>query len=55
MAQGPNRLARGRAFMNRVEQNYGASHKLMVIPHCGHSARCMFTAEATLPILFAKP
>lgn len=54
MAQGPNRLARGLAFVNRVKQNYGAPHQLMVIPHCGHSARCMFTSEPALPILFDK-
>jgi len=55
MAQGPNRLARGQAFMDHVKQHYGARHKLMVIPGCGHSARCMFTAESALPILFAEP
>lgn len=55
MAQGPNRLARGQAFMNHITQNYGARHKLRVIPRCGHSARCMFTAESALPILFAEP
>ena len=55
MAQGPNRLARGQAFTDHVKQNYGARHKLMVIPRCGHGARCMFTAEPVLPILFAEP
>lgn len=54
MAQGPNRLARGRAFMDHLKQNYDSRHKLMVIPHCGHSARCMFTAEPALRILFPE-
>jgi len=55
MAQGPNRLARGRAFVNHVKQKYGAPHQLVVVPRCGHSARCMFTAEGALTILFAGP
>lgn len=55
MAQGPHRLARGEAFINYIKQNYSAQHKFMVIPLCGHNARCMFTADSTLPILFPKP
>ncbi len=55
MAQGPNRLARGRAFVNHVKQKYGAPHQLVVVPRCGHSARCMFTAEGALTILFVGP
>jgi pimeloyl-ACP methyl ester carboxylesterase len=52
MAQGPTRLARGQAFANYVNQKYGAKHKVTVIPLCGHNARCMFTADPALPILF---
>lgn len=26
-----------------------------LVPLCGHNARCMFTAELALPILFPKP
>lgn len=55
MAQGPNRNARGQAFANYVNQKYNAQQKLMVVPLCGHNARCMFTSEAVLPILFPKP
>src|SRR5207247_6213677 len=51
MAQGPNRLARGQAFANYVNRKYNAQQKLMVVPLCGHNARCMFTAEQVLPIL----
>jgi pimeloyl-ACP methyl ester carboxylesterase len=52
MAQGPTRLARGQAFARYVEKKYGAQHKVLVVPLCGHNARCMFTAEPALPILF---
>jgi hypothetical protein len=54
MAQGATRLARGQAFANYVNQKYKAQHKVLVIPLCGHNARCMFTAELALPILFPK-
>ena len=55
MAQGPTRLARGQAFVNYVNTKYDAKqHKALVIPLCGHNARCMFTAEPALPILFPK-
>jgi pimeloyl-ACP methyl ester carboxylesterase len=55
MAQGPTRLARGQAFHKYVTGKFGAQHKLTVVPLCGHNARCMFTAEVALPILFPKP
>ncbi len=55
MAQGPTRLARGQAFANYVNQKWGARHAVTVIPLCGHNARCMYTAEPALPILFPKP
>jgi pimeloyl-ACP methyl ester carboxylesterase len=55
MAQGPNRLARGQAYANYVNQKYNAPHKTIVIPLCGHNARCMFTAEPALPVLFPRP
>jgi len=55
MAQGPTRLARGQAFANYANKKYGAHHKVTVIPLCGHNARCMFTAEPALPLLFPKP
>ena len=55
MAQGPTRLARGLAYGKYVSEQYGAQHKTVVVPACGHSARCMFTAELALPLLFPKP
>ena len=54
MAQGPTRLARGQAFGEYANQKWGARHTVTVIPLCGHNARCMFTAEPALPILFPK-
>jgi pimeloyl-ACP methyl ester carboxylesterase len=54
MAQGPTRLARGQAFAKYVNEKFGAKHTLTVVPLCGHNARCMFTAEVALPILFPK-
>jgi hypothetical protein len=54
MAQGPSRLARGQAFANYVNKNYKARHNLIVVPLCGHNARCMFTAEPALRVLFPK-
>ncbi len=55
MAQGPSRLARGQSFGAYVNQKYGAQHKVQVVSLCGHNARCMFTAEPVLPLLFPKP
>jgi pimeloyl-ACP methyl ester carboxylesterase len=55
MAQGPTRLARGQAFASYVQEKYGArGHKAVVVELCGHNARCMFTAESALPIVFPK-
>jgi len=54
MAQGPTRLARGQAFGAYVAVKYKAQHKVVVVPLCGHNARCMFTSEVALPILFPK-
>jgi pimeloyl-ACP methyl ester carboxylesterase len=54
MAQGPTRLARGQAFVKYVNAKYGAQHKVTVVPLCGHNARCMFTADVALPIVFPK-
>jgi hypothetical protein len=55
MSQGPTRLARGQAFAKYVNQEYGAHHKVVVVPLCGHNARCMFTAEQAIPLLFPMP
>ncbi|MBZ5583345.1 MAG: alpha/beta fold hydrolase [Acidobacteriia bacterium] len=54
MAQGPTRLARGQAFATYVNEKFGAKHKAVVVPLCGHNARCMYTSETALPILFSN-
>ena len=53
MAQGPTRLARGQSFFKLVTAKYGAKDSKEVVAHlCGHNARCMFTSEEALPIIF---
>jgi pimeloyl-ACP methyl ester carboxylesterase len=54
MAQGPTRLARGLAFARYVTDHHGANHIAVVVPFCGHSARCMFTSDVALPLIFPK-
>jgi hypothetical protein len=54
MAEGPTRLARGQAYGKYVNEKVGAKHNTVVVPLCGHNARCMFTAESALPLLFPK-
>jgi pimeloyl-ACP methyl ester carboxylesterase len=55
MAQGPTRLARGQAFGTLMTTKYGAKdHKVVEVELCGHNARCMFTSETALPIVFPK-
>jgi hypothetical protein len=54
MAQGPTRLARGQAFSKFVTQKLGAKHETTIVPLCGHNARCMFTSEPALALVFAK-
>jgi pimeloyl-ACP methyl ester carboxylesterase len=52
MAQGPTRLARGQAYAKLVNETLGAKHTVTVVGLCGHNARCMYTAENALPLLF---
>ena len=54
MAQGPTRLARGLAFGRYVNENHGANHRTIVVPFCGHSARCMFTSDVALSSIFPE-
>lgn len=54
MAQGPTRLARGEAFGKFVNEKLGAHHSVKIVPECGHNARCMFTSEDALPLLFPE-
>lgn len=52
MAQGTTRLARGVAYGRYLSEKFGASHRTMVVPDCGHNARCIFTTNQVLPLLF---
>lgn len=52
MAQGPTRLARGQAFGKYANEKFGAKHAIAIVPLCGHNARCMFTSDVALPIIF---
>jgi pimeloyl-ACP methyl ester carboxylesterase len=52
MAQGPNRFERAARFHRYVTEKYGATHTFVAVPLCGHSARCMFTSDRALPVLF---
>ncbi len=54
MAQGPTRLARGLMYARYVNERHGAQHKTVIVPPCGHSSRCMFTAEAALSLIFPE-
>ncbi len=54
MAQGPTRLARGFAYTKFLTDTLQANHPAVMVPACGHDARCMFSAEAALPQLFVK-
>lgn len=54
MAQGPTRLARGLAFGKFVNEKFGAKHRTIVVEACGHNARCMFTDDAVLDIIFGE-
>lgn len=52
MAQGPSRLARGLAFAQYMNDNYGAQHRTSVGQGCGHNERCLFTDLFGLRLLF---
>lgn len=54
MAQGPTRLARGQAFAKRVNEKFAGKHAVLMVPLCGHNARCMFTSEVALPVIFPR-
>ncbi len=43
------------AFGKFVNEKLGAHHVVKIVPECGHNARCMFTSEDALPLLFPKP
>lgn len=54
MAQGPTRRSRGEAYFKYVTERMGAKHAIQIVSECGHNARCMFTTDAVLPVLFPR-
>jgi len=54
-AQGPQRRARGEAFVMYVDKYLGGRQKLVIVPGCSHNSRCVLTADNVLPLLFPPP
>ena len=52
MAQGPTRRARGEAYFKYLTETLGAKHKAIIVSECGHNARCMYTTDVVLPVIF---
>lgn len=53
MAQGKNRLTRGKAFSDRIKLLYpDAPHSYLVVPGVAHSSTAMFAAPLMRPVLF---
>ncbi|MDB5689016.1 MAG: hypothetical protein JWL91_892 [Sphingomonas bacterium] len=52
MAQGATRRARGEAFVKYVNDRLGGRAKAMIVPECGHNARCIFTTDDVMPLVF---
>ncbi len=53
MAQGANRLERGLAYWKRLTATYSATHQLVRVPGCDHSADCMYRSDAGRQAVFA--
>jgi hypothetical protein len=54
-AQGPQRRARGEAFVMYLDHHLGAKQTLVIVPGCSHNSRCVLTADNVLPLLFPPP
>ena len=54
MAQGPTRLARGLAFHKYAKEVLHADHRVVVVPFCSHSQRCIFTSDVALRLMFPE-
>lgn len=55
MAQGATRFDRAKGFFAHINGKYKAKHRFVPVPLCGHNARCVWTADVALPVLFPKP
>ena len=54
MAQGLNRFERGLGFWHMMRERYQAKHDFVPVPLCGHNARCVYTSDQALPVLFPR-
>ena len=54
MAQGATRRSRGEAYVKFVNERFGAKHKVLIVPECGHNDRCVYTTDEVLPVIFPK-
>ena len=54
MAQGRSRLVRGEAYFAYLTEKFGAAHRFDVVNQCGHSARCVYTANSALRVLYPE-
>jgi pimeloyl-ACP methyl ester carboxylesterase len=54
MAQGATRRARGEAYVKYINERFGATHAMQIVPECGHNDRCVYTTDAVLPVVFPK-
>ncbi len=52
MTQGSNRFERGVAYHAYITGKYGAKHRLVKVPNCGHNGRCMLVANEAREVLF---
>ncbi|MDZ4801904.1 MAG: hypothetical protein SGI92_27430 [Bryobacteraceae bacterium] len=52
MAQGPFRLQRGQAFFEHLNKTTTATHKLVEVPKCDHSAECMYRSVEGRQVIF---
>ena len=54
MAQGPTRYDRAKAYFAHITRLKAKDHSFVTVPLCGHNARCVWTAEPALPVVFPK-
>lgn len=53
-AQGMNRRERGLTYWNYMKTHFKSSHKLVIVPRCGHNAACIYGATTGARVLFPK-
>src|SRR5262245_24272623 len=46
------RGARGEAYVKFVNEKLGANHAVQIVSECGHNARCVYTTDTVLPVIF---